>query len=125
MKTYRFWWLGGTGLAFVLAGVLFSLPVWAAPSKQADEPKPDAYAAMHAACVAGDTQAMGDAMGSITEEDWQAMQGHMSDGHHANMGAHMGGQGQGSMMGQTGTGMMGGSGRSGMMGGRSGMMGGW
>lgn len=49
----------------------------------------DTHGAMHEACEAGDVQGMTDAMDSLTDEDWAAMEEHMSDGHHEAMGSGM------------------------------------
>ncbi|MBI2872553.1 MAG: hypothetical protein HYY00_05095 [Chloroflexi bacterium] len=129
MKVRRLWWIA-VAVWVVALGALLVVPALAAPSRQEGTPGSGAYGAMHAACVAGDVEGMTAAMGSLTEEDWQAMQGHMGG---AGMGGMMAGQGMmggsGMMGGQPGQGMMGGGGMmggpsgQGMMGG--GMMGGW
>ncbi len=82
MKTQRSWWLGAFGIGALLVVLLLVVPAWAAPSGHGDEAGSDAYAAMHAACEAGDVQEMTDAMNSLTGEDWEAMGQHMNDGHH-------------------------------------------
>ncbi len=107
MKTLRrFWWLAAIVANVVALGVLLALPAWAAPSGQSTNPPSDTFAAMHAVCAGEDLDGMQGTMDSLTDEEWQAMQGHMQDGQHGSLGSHMSGQG-GMMGGQSGRAMMG------------------
>jgi len=102
----------------LLVGAVLAIPAWAASPGQADDSAPDTYAAMHETCEAGDVEGMAGAMGSLTEEEWRAMEGHMSDDHHENtethmaeedshaMEEHVGDGHHGAMNGPTGGGMM-------------------
>lgn len=62
------------GAAWVTVGVQSSA---ASPDTGADMTGTDALAAMHAACVSNDVDAMRGVMESLTDEDWDAMGSHM------------------------------------------------
>ncbi len=89
MTRHRYWWLGGIAAVAMLLGVALAVPVWAAPSGQTEGPAPDVYTAMHDECEGGDVQGMVEAMDALTDDDWDAMGGHMSDGHYGTMGSSM------------------------------------
>ncbi|MBI2166011.1 MAG: hypothetical protein HYU29_06365 [Chloroflexi bacterium] len=108
-KIQKLWWLVATAVVVVVLGGLLVAPAWAAASRQGDGPSSGAFDAMHASCAAGDVEGMQSAMGSLTEEDREAMAEHMAthmaDGHHGAMGGPMMGSG-GMMGGHMGQGMM-------------------
>ena len=88
-----------SALTVVVVAVGGSAVAWASGSWQEAPPMTGNSAAMHGACVSGNSQAMRAAMENLTEEDWQAMGAYMRDGNHGGM---MGGSphsGMGDMMG--------------------------
>ncbi len=79
MKVRRCWRLGARALVVLAALVI--VPAWAASSSQEDSPR-DTHAAMHAACLAGDFQAMSQAMAIHPQAHGQSMGAHMAPEHH-------------------------------------------
>ncbi|MBI4311017.1 MAG: hypothetical protein HY681_04465 [Chloroflexi bacterium] len=98
MKTVRFWWIGVAAVVIALvSGAVLTLPAWAAQPQPGQGHSAGASEKMHEACQAGDVQGMQDPMNSLSQEDWDAMKGHMNDGHHGAMGSGMSGMGSGVM----------------------------
>lgn len=74
------------GFAATLALLAF-VPAWASSPAAADASgEPPSIQDMHAACASGDADDMDGAMGSLTPEDLEWMNGHMGDGQHDSMG---------------------------------------